>query len=130
MKTIVDKDKIIAIYIDRDFKFDGIKFLSDPRYSQQVGYMSRPKGYSIPRHIHNRVERQVFYTQEVLFVKSGCVQVELYNDEQELVDTIIMQPTEAIFLVSGGHGFTFLEESELIECKQGPYAGDKDKRRF
>ena len=30
----------------------------------------------------------------------------------------------------GGHGFEVLEELEMIEVKQGPYAGDRDKTRF
>jgi mannose-6-phosphate isomerase-like protein (cupin superfamily) len=33
-------------------------------------------------------------------------------------------------LVKGGHGFEVLEELEMIEVKQGPYAGDQDKTRF
>ena len=33
-------------------------------------------------------------------------------------------------LVSGGHGFSVLEEVEMIEVKQGPYSGDADKKRF
>jgi hypothetical protein len=35
-----------------------------------------------------------------------------------------------IVLVSGGHGFEMLEETEMIEVKQGPYTGDADKIRF
>jgi len=31
-------------------------------------------------------------------------------------------------LLSGGHGFEFLEDTKMIEIKQGPYAGrDNDK---
>jgi hypothetical protein len=33
-------------------------------------------------------------------------------------------------LAHGGHGFTMLEESEIVEVKQGPYSGDVDKTRF
>jgi len=35
-----------------------------------------------------------------------------------------------ILLASGGHGFEVLEDLEMIEVKQGPYAGDADKTRF
>jgi hypothetical protein len=35
-----------------------------------------------------------------------------------------------ILLASGGHGFTMLEPTEIIEVKQGPYAGTEDKERF
>ena len=30
----------------------------------------------------------------------------------------------------GGHGFSMIEESEIIEVKQGPYIEAKDKIRF
>ena len=35
-----------------------------------------------------------------------------------------------ILLAFGGHGFQMLETTEIIEVKQGPYAGDADKTRF
>lgn len=37
---------------------------------------------------------------------------------------------DIILLVSGGHGFQVLEEVEMIEVKQGPYAGENDKKKF
>ena len=37
---------------------------------------------------------------------------------------------DIILLVSGGHDFLMLEDTEMIEVKQGPYAGDDDKERF
>lgn len=36
---------------------------------------------------------------------------------------------DTIFLVDGGHGFEMLEDTKIIEVKQGPYLGkDEDKR--
>jgi hypothetical protein len=37
---------------------------------------------------------------------------------------------DVILLAYGGHGFEMLEATEMIEVKQGPYAGDADKTRF
>jgi len=39
-------------------------------------------------------------------------------------------PGDVILLATGGHGFQMLEETEMIEVKQGPYVGDQDKTRF
>jgi hypothetical protein len=33
-------------------------------------------------------------------------------------------------LAAGGHGFEMLEDTEMFEIKQGPYAGENDKTRF
>ena len=35
-----------------------------------------------------------------------------------------------ILLISGGHGFKVLDKLEMLEIKQGPFAGEKDKLRF
>ena len=40
------------------------------------------------------------------------------------------QQGDVILLSSGGHGFEMLENSEIIEVKQGPFAGNIDKTRF
>ena len=37
---------------------------------------------------------------------------------------------DVILLIEGGHGFEVLEEIEMVEVKQGPYAGERDKERF
>ncbi|WP_223115319.1 cupin domain-containing protein [Hanstruepera ponticola] len=92
--------------------------------------MKREKDYFIEPHVHNPVERQVVWTQEVLFIKSGRVRVDFYNDDKVYLESRIVKKGDVILLASGGHGFCMLETSEIIEVKQGPYSGDKDKTRF
>lgn len=69
-------------------------------------------------------------TQEVLFIKKGKLRVDFYDDNEQYLESRILEAGDVILLVSGGHGFTVLEEVEMIEVKQGPYSGDQDKRRF
>jgi len=92
--------------------------------------MKRPAGYIIKPHVHNIVERKVEYTQEVLFIKKGKVRVDFYDDERNYLKSIILEEGDVILLAHGGHGFEMLEETEIIEVKQGPYAGEMDKVRF
>jgi hypothetical protein len=42
----------------------------------------------------------------------------------------LLGPGDVILLISGGHGFEVLEELNMVEVKQGPYAGDSDKTQF
>jgi hypothetical protein len=35
-----------------------------------------------------------------------------------------------ILLISGGHGFKVLKKLEMLEIKQGPFVGEKDKMRL
>ncbi|MBW2036495.1 MAG: hypothetical protein JRI41_03300 [Deltaproteobacteria bacterium] len=130
IKKITHKNRIIAIIIESSYRNDGITFFTPDDFSQQLAYMKRPLGYQIAPHIHKEVNRNVQHTQEVLFIKKGKIKVDLYTHEKEYLESTILESGDVILLASGGHGFTMLEESEMIEVKQGPYAGDEDKERF
>ena len=70
-----------------NFNKKGIKFFTPNDFSQQLGYMQRDKGYQIMPHVHNPVKRNVDYTQEVLFIKSGIVKVDFYNDNKVYLES-------------------------------------------
>lgn len=130
IERIVNKEQELAIIIRHSFRKDGIEFFTPGTYSQQIGYMNRPAGYVISPHVHNPVAREVQYTKEVLLIKSGRLRVDFYSEEQEYLESAILETGDVIMLAYGGHGFEMLEPTEIIEVKQGPYAGDQDKTRF
>lgn len=130
LQTIHDRQTIIAIIIRREYRNDGITFFTPEDFSQQLAYMKRPAGHEIIPHIHRRVNRDVTLTQEVLLIRSGRVQVDFYSQDKEYLESAILEAGDVILLAAGGHGFTMLEESEIIEVKQGPYIEDMDKERF
>lgn len=130
IEHIKNKDKLLSIIVRTQFEKEGIEFFTPGDFSQQLAYMKRPKDYVIPPHVHNILSREVQYTQEVLLIKSGKVRVDFYDDEKEYLESRILNAGDVILLAHGGHGFEMIEESEIIEVKQGPYAGDKDKTRF
>lgn len=130
IEEICNKQKLLSIIIRSSFYSDGIEFFTPGNFSQQLGYMNRPIGYVIPPHVHNPVPREVSYTKEVLFIKSGKVRVDFYDEDQSYLESRILHAGDVILLAYGGHGFEMLEASEIIEVKQGPYAGNDDKTRF
>lgn len=130
LTRITHQDKELALIIRHTFHKDGIEFLTPSTYSQQIGYMNRPAGYVIAPHVHNPVPREVQFTKEVLFIKSGKLRVDFYADDQTYLESTILNSGDVILLAFGGHGFEMLEPTEIIEVKQGPYAGDADKTRF
>lgn len=130
IEQIVVDGKILGIIIRSDYHKEGIAFFTPDDFSQQLGYMNRPKGHMIPPHVHNVVQRNVDLTQEVLFVKSGKVRVDFYNDEKVYLESRILLQGDVVLLAHGGHGFQMLEASEMIEVKQGPFCGELDKVRF
>ena len=130
IEHVKDGSDVIAMIVRAGFRKDGIEFFTPDSFSQQLAYMNRPEGYRIQPHIHNEVHREVFLTQEVLFIKSGKVKVDFYDNDRKPIREMTLEAGDVLLLASGGHGFTMLEPTEMIEVKQGPYAGDRDKTRF
>ncbi len=130
IENITHAGRVLATLLRTSYHEHGIKFFTPDDFSQQLAYMNRPQGYVIAPHVHNAVLREVQFTKEVLFIKSGKVRVDFYDDEQNYLESRILYPGDVILLAFGGHGFDMLENSEIIEVKQGPYAGDADKTRF
>lgn len=92
--------------------------------------MHHPTGKLIAPHIHNPVPREVIYTQEVLFLRKGKLRVDFYDQDRTYLFSRVLEAGDVILLIKGGHGFEVLDEIEMFEVKQGPYAGDHDKTRF
>ena len=127
---ILFNNEVLAMILSADFSEPGIHFFTPDTFSQQLGYMKHPTGKVIVPHLHNQVRREVFYTQEVLFIKKGKLRADFYNEDQEYLESRILKAGDVILLIKGGHGFEVLEEVEMIEVKQGPYVGNNDKTRF
>lgn len=128
-ETITHDGLIIAIIIRANYKRDGVEFFTPNQFSQQLGYMNRPCGYKVEAHTHKKIQHDVQLTHEVQFVKSGRIKVGLYNDDRTFIEERILSTGDVILLASGGHSVEMLEDSELIEVKQGPYSDD-DKQIF
>ena len=130
LEKIEHNDHVLATIVWNSFRKDGIHFFTESDSSQQLGYMNRPKGYIIPPHVHKPVRREVHYTNEVLFIKSGKVRVDFYDEFKFYVQSRVLGEGDVLLLEYGGHGFEMIENTEIIEVKQGPYAGNLDKSRF
>lgn len=130
VEQIMHDDILHAIIIRSNFTAEGIHFFTPGQMSQQLAYMRRPAGHVIDPHVHCPNLRSVWLTQEVLLLRSGKVRVDFYDSQRHYLESRVLYAGDVILLADGGHGFHMLEESEIIEVKQGPYAGDADKVRF
>lgn len=96
----------------------------------QVGFVVYPAGGEVPRHEHRPLERHLHGTPEVLVVRSGRCEVDLYDHDRRHVATRELNAGDVILIVGGGHGFRMIEDTVLLEVKQGPYSGLDEKERF
>jgi len=126
LKYINIKKRLLELIIRRNLKYTGIKFFTPNNSFQQLGYMNRPKNYFIKPHKHIKNVKKINKTQEVLFIKSGKLRIDLYSSTK-YYKSFILNKGDIIFLSSGGHGFKMLKPTEIIEVKQGPYSKFNDK---
>ena len=95
INKIIYDNILLAIIIRAQYSNDGIEFFTNDNDSQQLGYMARPKGYTIQPHRHNLIKREVHLTQEVLYVKKGKVRVDFFDNQQSyLFSDIISEGVE------------------------------------
>ena len=130
IEHIVWQGKPLAYVIRAELLPEKTTFLTPPEFKQQVGYIVYRSGEEIARHAHRSLERHLVGTSEVLIIKKGKCLIDIYNDNRELVVTCELNTGDIILMVGGGHGFRMLEDTVLLEIKQGPYIGLEEKERF
>ncbi len=130
IERIIVKGKLLAIIVRQGFKKGGVEFFTAKDCSQQLAYMNYPKGYCIKPHIHNAVKREIIFTRETLFIKSGKIRADFYYNDKKYIQSRILKKGDTLLLIEGGHGFEFIEKSEIVEVKQGPYFEKLDSVKF
>jgi hypothetical protein len=130
VEKIFWEEQCLAYIIRASFLPERTTFLTPPDYKQQVGYVVYPAGGEIQRHVHRPLERHLIGTSEVLLVRQGCCEVDIYNNDRQLVATRELREGDIMLMVGGGHGFRMVDDTVLIEVKQGPYTGIDEKERF
>ena len=130
VEHVVHDGEMLALIVRKEYSQPGVSFFTPSNLSQQLAYMQHPAGKVIEAHFHNPVLRTVAYTQETLFIKRGRLRVDFFDRRQNYLESRELKAGDVILLIKGGHGFEVLEQLEMIEVKQGPYAGDRDKTRF
>lgn len=108
------------------------KFFTEKDNPIQLGLLHYGINEEVPAHIHlPRTRRGFEETQEVLFIRKGCVSVSIYSPNGNLIKTVTLSEGDCILLMAGGHSLRTYSQSEIIEVKLGPYTGrENDKIDF
>jgi len=124
-------DGLVLAYIARRAPLpEQTTFITPDNCNLQIGHVVYPAGGEITRHMHLPVERRIIGTTEVLMVQRGRCEVDVFGPERQLVTTCELRMGDMLIAVAGGHGFRVLEDTVLLEIKQGPYPGGAEKERF
>ncbi|MBS0206856.1 MAG: hypothetical protein JSS49_28615 [Planctomycetes bacterium] len=117
----------IATLIRSEFSPESTTFVTPDSYYQQAGFVVYPRGGSVQTHTHLPLQRHLVGTPETLIVLRGSAEVDLYGLDKSFMGTWNLRRLDILLLVSGGHGLRFLEDTTLLEIKQGPYTGLAEK---
>ncbi|MFH1280080.1 MAG: hypothetical protein ABIJ43_05570 [Candidatus Beckwithbacteria bacterium] len=120
---------LIALIIKANFKAKPHQFLTDKSNPLQLGINSYPKDHIVKPHQHQKLTKTTHQNQEFIYLKSGLLQVTFYKGST-LVKKLTLNPGDCLLQISGGHGFKFLANSELITIKQGPYHGKLKEKKI
>lgn len=96
----------------------------------QAAFMRYPAKTNIQAHYHPEQKRTINTTAETVIVMKGELYVELFSSDGTFERALRLYAGDLIILYGGGHGFRTVEETEIIEVKQGPYIGNLDKVRL
>ena len=126
----IDKSVVAKVFKFTKKKTPKIKFFTSKNLNLQVGIMGHSKSHKIIPHFHINKKKKINNMSEFLIIFKGQLKVNFYNKKKILKKSEILKARDMILLLKGGHGFEVLQELDMIEIKQGPYYGDKDKIRF
>lgn len=103
-------------------------FLTQQSEPLQLGMNFYKKGEKIATHTHLPRDIHVQRVQEMIVIGEGRTRLSLYDDARAKVAETELGQGDIVLLASGGHGFEVLEDTKIVEVKQGPYDGkQKDK---
>ncbi len=122
VKNFGDSEEKVYFYTPENFPF-------------QVGLQNRLKGEQVVAHFHKPLlHLESLPVQEFLYVFSGKAVVDLYHTEGSAqastkVGEVVLGAGDSIIL-NTGHGVTFLEDTQFLNIKQGPYRGRDEEKIF
>lgn len=118
-----DDGRVMAIIIKSEFNRDGVHFISQKDYPLQLGISGYKRGDLVKAHFHKARKIMINKIQEVVHIESGRCMVNLYDLDGKKIKSIELSENDTIMFIDGGHGFEMLEDTKIMEVKQGPYSG-------
>ncbi len=130
IEQVVSNGRILAYIIRGETEPRETSFITPSEVNLQMGFVVYPTGGEVRPHVHLPLERRIQGTAEVLLVRKGRCELDVYGERREKVATYELRQGDVVLLVAGGHGIRMMEDTVFLEVKQGPYTGLVEKERF
>ncbi len=129
-EKIIENGHLLAVIIRNKFCKEGCGFATPDEFPFQVGIHLSKADTHIKAHGHVPFkELKDLYPQEFFYVESGKVEIGLYTKDKKKHSKIILNKGDMIVL-NCAHELTFLEDTKMIELKQGPYRGKDEEKEY
>jgi hypothetical protein len=127
----VKDDVLHAIVIRRENHGEKkYNFLTPNEFPFQLGVNYYAKGEKIKSHYHVPKTLTIDSVQEFIVINKGKVLISIYDKNLNKFYDTVMNAGDSVLLTAGGHGFEILDETTIVEIKQGPFTAGKDKVIF
>ena len=107
---------------------EGLNFVTQNSDYIQAGLWNYKKGTELSTHYHNYYERVSHRTSEVVYVAEGKVECTVFTEEGKLIWKGVLNKGHLIIQLQGAHKYRTLEDSIVVETKNGPYFGPEVDR--
>ena len=129
IEKIKANGNILAIVIRHNYNEPGSNFTTPDEFPFQLGVHIRERGSEVKAHRHIPFrDIKELYPQEFFYVEKGKIEVGLYKDIHKYSEVILNKGD--MLVVNCPHEVKFLEDSKLIELKQGPYRGKDAEKEY
>jgi hypothetical protein len=107
---------------------DSLKFISPENFPMQVGIHNKNSGITINAHEHFPFKNvKSLDCQEIFYISKGKAEVGLYHHGKKVKRVTLLGGD--LIILNTGHDLKFLEDTKLIEVKQGPYRGKENEKK-
>lgn len=129
IEKIQEKGELLAIVIRPNLE-DPLNFVTPEDSPIQLGFHNRKKGEFVLPHLHKLIpELKNIPSYEMFHITKGKAQVEIFNKSNQKASQTILSSGDTIFLIAG-HSVKFLEDTKMLEVKQGPYRGKEEDKEY
>ncbi|MEO8581499.1 MAG: hypothetical protein ABI425_02850 [Patescibacteria group bacterium] len=130
IEHIIFLEEKIATIVRGTHTVENLEFFTDDTNPLQVGMHSKKAGTNLTPHIHLSKTKVITEIQEVLYLIKGKVKVTFYTIEGDIIDEKTLNTGDIAILMKLGHGFEVIEDSLILEVKQGPYPGTQHAKIY
>lgn len=123
MEKFYSQDVLVGIKVNAFSA--GTHPITEGSEALQVLALKHPKGTEMKIHDHTPCERVTHTLEECLIVRKGKIMIKLYDRSKKHISDVTLTEGELFILSDGIWSVHFLEDSEVIEMKNGPYKDDK-----